>query len=155
MIEVLKSLVQKTFYHAEMWRLSPHQNNQNSQEYKFCFCVYFFSILHEFWMNYFSNPFRELLLKREKFDGLQSNYRYNLYKFLILLYKERFWGMSRISGLRNMNKRTFYKEQKINKRSIHFLSKQNIKHPLILDMYVIDLNGCLLFWNFVHEKFIV
>ena len=44
--------------------------------------------------------------------------------------------MSRISGLRDdMNKRTFYKEQKINKRRIHFLSKQNIKAPLILDMY--------------------
>ena len=34
-----------------------------------------------------------------------------------------------------MNKRTFYKERKINKRRIHFLSKQNIKTPLILDMY--------------------
>ena len=45
-------------------------------------------------------------------------------------------GMSRISGLRNdMNKRTFYKKQKINKRRIHFLSKQNIKVPLILDIY--------------------
>ena len=44
--------------------------------------------------------------------------------------------MSRISGLRNdMNKGTFYKEQKINQRYIHFLSKQNIKAPLILDMY--------------------
>ena len=47
-------------------------------------------------------------------------------------------GMSRINGLRNdMNKRTFYKERKINKRRIHFSSKQNIKAPLILDMYVI------------------
>ena len=37
-------------------------------------------------------------------------------------------GMSRISGLRNdMNKRTFYKERKINKRCIHFLSKQKYK----------------------------
>ena len=45
--------------------------------------------------------------------------------------------MSRISGLRNdMNKRTFYKERKINKRCIHVLCKQNIKAPLILDMYV-------------------
>ena len=45
-------------------------------------------------------------------------------------------GMSRISELRNdMNKRTFYKERKINKRRIHFLSKQNIKAPLILDIY--------------------
>ena len=44
--------------------------------------------------------------------------------------------MSRISGLRNdNNKRTFYKERRINKRSIHFLSKQNLKAPLILDMY--------------------
>ena len=44
--------------------------------------------------------------------------------------------MSRISGLRNdMNKRTLYKERKINKRYIHFLSKQSIKAPLILDMY--------------------
>ena len=44
--------------------------------------------------------------------------------------------MSRISGLRNdMNKRAFYKERRINKRYIHFLSKQNIKAPLILDMY--------------------
>ena len=45
--------------------------------------------------------------------------------------------MSRISGLHNdMNKKTFYKERKINKRRIHFLSKQNIKAALILDMYV-------------------
>ena len=45
-------------------------------------------------------------------------------------------GMSRFSGLRNdNNKRTFYKERKFNKRRIHFLSKQNIKAPLILDMY--------------------
>ena len=44
--------------------------------------------------------------------------------------------MSRISGLSNdMNKRTFYKERKMNKRRIHFLRKQNIKAPLILDMY--------------------
>ena len=44
--------------------------------------------------------------------------------------------MSRISGLRNgMNKRAFYKERRINKRYIHSLSKQNIKAPLILDMY--------------------
>ena len=44
--------------------------------------------------------------------------------------------MSRISGLRNdMNKRFFYMEQRINKRYIHFLRKQNIKAPLILDMY--------------------
>ena len=53
-----------------------------------------------------------------------------------------FWGkslwtraMSRMSGLRNdMNKRTFYKEQKINNRSFDFLSKQNIIVPLILDI---------------------
>ena len=48
-------------------------------------------------------------------------------------------GWSRISGLRNdindINKRPFYKERRINKRYIHFLSKQNIKAPLILDMY--------------------
>ena len=43
--------------------------------------------------------------------------------------------MSRISGIINeMNKRTFYKERQINKRCINFLSKQNIKVPLILDM---------------------
>ena len=43
--------------------------------------------------------------------------------------------MSRISGLRNdMNKRTFYKERKINNRCFDFLSKQNIIVPLILDM---------------------
>ena len=48
--------------------------------------------------------------------------------------------MSRISGLRNdMNKRTFYKERKINKRCIHFSCKQNIKAPLILDMYGIEM----------------
>ena len=53
--------------------------------------------------------------------------------FVILLDR----GLSRISGLRNnSNKRTLYKERKINKRGIHFLSKQNIKAPLILDMYV-------------------
>ena len=34
-----------------------------------------------------------------------------------------------------MNKRTFYKERQINKTCINFLSKQNIKVPLILDMY--------------------
>ena len=35
--------------------------------------------------------------------------------------------MSGISGLRNdMNKRTFYKERKINNRCFDFLSKQNI-----------------------------
>ena len=34
---------------------------------------------------------------------------------------------SKISGLRNdMNKRTFYKERKINNRCFDFLSKQNI-----------------------------
>ena len=45
--------------------------------------------------------------------------------------------MSRISGLRNdMNKRTFYKERKINNRSFDFLSKQNIIVPLILDINV-------------------
>ena len=44
--------------------------------------------------------------------------------------------MSRISGLRNnMNIRTFYKERRINKWCIHFLSKQSIKAPLILEMY--------------------
>ena len=43
--------------------------------------------------------------------------------------------MSRISGLRNdMNKRTFYKEQKINNICFDFLSKQNITVPLILDI---------------------
>ena len=43
--------------------------------------------------------------------------------------------MSRISGLRkNNNKRNFYKERRINKRCIHFLSKQNLKAPLILDI---------------------
>ena len=43
--------------------------------------------------------------------------------------------MSRISGLRNdMNKRTIYKERKINNRSFDFLSKQNIIVPLILDI---------------------
>ena len=46
-------------------------------------------------------------------------------------------AMSRISGLRNnMNKRTFYKEQKINNKCFDFLSKQNIKVPLILDVDV-------------------
>ena len=45
--------------------------------------------------------------------------------------------MSKISGLRNdMNKRTFYKEREINNGCIHFLSKQNIKAPLFLEMYV-------------------
>ena len=49
---------------------------------------------------------------------------------LILDVPGMFRGMSRISGLRNdMNKRTFYKEWKINKRCIHFLSKQTIKVP--------------------------
>ena len=33
-----------------------------------------------------------------------------------------------------MNKRTFYKERKINNRCFDFLSKQNIKVPLILDI---------------------
>ena len=43
--------------------------------------------------------------------------------------------MSRLSGLRNdMNKRTFYKERKINIRSFDFLSKQNIIVPLILNI---------------------
>ena len=43
--------------------------------------------------------------------------------------------MSRISGLRNdMNKKTLYKERKINNRSFDFLSKQNIIVPLILDI---------------------
>ena len=43
--------------------------------------------------------------------------------------------MSRISGLRkDMNKRTFCKERKINNRSFDFLSKQNIIVPLILDI---------------------
>ena len=72
------------------------------------------------------------------------------------------WGMSRISGLRNdMNKRTFYKERRINKR-FHFLSKQSIKAPLILDMYGIALflrpintisepNLC---WNFLVPRHI-
>ena len=49
----------------------------------------------------------------------------------------RIRGMSRISGLPNeMKKRTFYKERRINKIYIHFLSKQNIKAPIILDLYV-------------------
>ena len=44
-------------------------------------------------------------------------------------------AMSRISRLRNdMNKRTFYKERKINNRSFDSLSKQNIIVPLILDI---------------------
>ena len=44
-------------------------------------------------------------------------------------------AMSRISGLRNdMNKKTFYKERKINNRCFDFLSKQNIIVPLILDI---------------------
>ena len=43
--------------------------------------------------------------------------------------------MSRTSGLRNdMNKRTFYKERKINNRCFDFMSKQNIIVPLILDL---------------------
>ena len=42
--------------------------------------------------------------------------------------------MSRIGGLRNMNKRTFYKEWKINNRCFDFLSEQNIIVPLILDI---------------------
>ena len=43
--------------------------------------------------------------------------------------------MCRISGLRNdMNKRTFYKERKINNRCFDFLSKQNIIVPLIQDI---------------------
>ena len=33
-----------------------------------------------------------------------------------------------------MNKRTFYKERKINNRCFDFLSKQNIIVPLILDI---------------------
>ena len=42
--------------------------------------------------------------------------------------------MSKISGLRNdMNKGTFYKERKINRR-FDFLSKQSIVFPLILDI---------------------
>ena len=45
-------------------------------------------------------------------------------------------AMFRISGLRNdMNKRTFYKERKINNRCFDFLSKQNIIVPLIPDFY--------------------
>ena len=34
----------------------------------------------------------------------------------------------------DMNKRTFYKERKFNNRCFDFLSKQNIKVPLILDI---------------------
>ena len=50
-------------------------------------------------------------------------------------------GMSRISGLRNdMDKRTFYKERKINERCIHFLSKQNIKAPRILQRHLWDFS---------------
>ena len=61
------------------------------------------------------------------------------------------WGMSRISGLRNdMNKRTFYKERRINKRCIHFLRKQNIKPPLILDMYVLYMLAWWYTCNFFH-----
>ena len=46
-------------------------------------------------------------------------------------------AMSRISGLRNdMNKRTIYKERKINNRCFEFLSEQNIIVPLILDINI-------------------
>ena len=44
--------------------------------------------------------------------------------------------MSRISGLRDMNKKTFYKGRKINNRCFDFLSKQNIIVPLILDINI-------------------
>ena len=45
--------------------------------------------------------------------------------------------MSRISGLRNgINKRTFYKERKINNRCFDFLSQQGIIVPLIQDINV-------------------
>ena len=44
-----------------------------------------------------------------------------------------------IKGLRNdMSERIFYKERKINNRSLDFLSKQNIKIPLIITMYAND-----------------
>ena len=47
--------------------------------------------------------------------------------FITERYSYLTWAMSRISGLRNdMNKRTFYKERKINNRCFDFLSKQNI-----------------------------
>ena len=50
-------------------------------------------------------------------------------------------AMSRISGLRNdMNKRTFYKERKINNRCFDFLSKQNIIVLPILDINVTKEN---------------
>ena len=37
-----------------------------------------------------------------------------------------------------MSERIFYKERKINNRSLDFLSKQNIKIPLIITMYAND-----------------
>ena len=50
-----------------------------------------------------------------------------------------------IKGLRNdMSERIFYKERKINNRSLDFLSKQNIKIPLIITMYV--CNDCSYFF---------
>ena len=43
----------------------------------------------------------------------------------------------------DMNKRTFYKERKINNRCFDFLSKQNIVVPLILDIYDSDNEAVL------------
>ena len=44
-------------------------------------------------------------------------------------------AISRSSEFRNdMNKKTFYKERKINNRCFDFLSKQNKKVPLIMDI---------------------
>ena len=58
---------------------------------------------------------------------------YHIYFFFTHVYG----AMSRISGLSNaINKRTFYKERKINNRCFDFLSKENIIVPLILDINV-------------------
>ena len=67
----------------------------------------------------------------------------NIYSALLALAYKMDMG-TWISGLRNdMNKRTFNKEQKINKKYIHFLSKQNIEAPLTLGMYVtLHINVC-------------
>ena len=66
--------------------------------------------------------------------------------------------MSRISGLRNdMNKRTFYKERKINNRCFDFLSKQNMIVPLILDINDIRVRnmcklGIMKLWKVTLER---
>ena len=59
----------------------------------------------------------------------------------IIVFKTISFGMvkmlaiSRSSEFRNdMNKKTFYKERKINNRCFDFLSKQNKIVPLIMDM---------------------